>query len=293
MKILLIILFFSLCCKTNAQELGIINDPDGYTHIREGKGTSFNVIGRITEGQQFKYFPDETNWWKIETIVSFGEPVTGYVHKSRIQPYVLESSTNCKCQLFNKETDQKPDLIAQVGQATLTFCGYVLQRYSQNSIQITEFSITNCNTKQMMKFYGAVTTCNVTYQNGALEIVELHWFPVGEHFRWVQIPFSMTKIYSNAGNPEFSERKIIFDLSHISTSDVKKFEQELPNYKGKGYFEEIDTFIGQLAVCAMKGSDLSENILNGIDHYLNFVLDGATREFYNDARSILNEYKKR
>lgn len=104
MKYLKLLIFLFAFNQLSAQKIGIINDPDGYTNIRRSNGASFEVVGKIEEAEQFRYFPDtEPNWWDIETIPYYRTPLNGFVHKSRIQPYNAES-TNCNCpQLYNSE----------------------------------------------------------------------------------------------------------------------------------------------------------------------------------------------
>ncbi|MDR1199838.1 MAG: SH3 domain-containing protein [Prevotellaceae bacterium] len=61
----------------------IIEDPDGYVNVREGKGTSYNITGTIPSGKQIKLLisPEESNWWRVKY-----QDIVGYVHKSRIKP---------------------------------------------------------------------------------------------------------------------------------------------------------------------------------------------------------------
>jgi len=64
-----------------SQELGYINDPDGYTNLRLGQSSKSDITGIILSGQEFKYYPDENNsWWKVEFKFR-----TGYIHESRIK----------------------------------------------------------------------------------------------------------------------------------------------------------------------------------------------------------------
>ncbi len=61
---------------------GVINDPDGYTNIRSGQGTEFEVIGKLFEDEIFLYSPvDSSNWWVVYKYWN----LYGFVHKSRIK----------------------------------------------------------------------------------------------------------------------------------------------------------------------------------------------------------------
>ncbi|MDR1348130.1 MAG: SH3 domain-containing protein [Prevotellaceae bacterium] len=60
----------------------VIEDPDGYVNVREGKGTSYSVTGTIPSGKQIKLLisPEESDWWRVKY-----QDIVGYVHKSRIK----------------------------------------------------------------------------------------------------------------------------------------------------------------------------------------------------------------
>ncbi len=76
------LIFFGLL-SVSSQELGYINDSDGYTNLREDQSAESNIIGVITNGQEFQYFPDKTSsWWKVQFYHR-----TGYMHKSRIKSF--------------------------------------------------------------------------------------------------------------------------------------------------------------------------------------------------------------
>ena len=60
----------------------VINDPDGYTNIRSGEGTNYNIIGAVYEGEVFYAIRNNSNdWWRIKT----KNGIIGYMHKSRIR----------------------------------------------------------------------------------------------------------------------------------------------------------------------------------------------------------------
>lgn len=57
-----------------------INDPDGYTNLREQKDTTSMILQKIPSGSIITVLHDTGDWWDIET----EEGKRGYVHKSRI-----------------------------------------------------------------------------------------------------------------------------------------------------------------------------------------------------------------
>jgi uncharacterized protein YgiM (DUF1202 family) len=60
----------------------IIEDPDGYVNVREGKGTSYSVTGTIPSGKHVKLLisSESSDWWRVKY-----QDIVGYVHKSRIK----------------------------------------------------------------------------------------------------------------------------------------------------------------------------------------------------------------
>jgi len=63
----------------NDGEVFTINDPDGYTNVREEKKSTSKILFKINEGEEFKVISKKGDWWEIE----FNDK-TGFVHKSRI-----------------------------------------------------------------------------------------------------------------------------------------------------------------------------------------------------------------
>lgn len=59
---------------------GVINDPDGYTNVREEKSSKSEIGFKIYEGEKFEIIDDsDDNWWMIEYN---GEQ--GYIYRDRI-----------------------------------------------------------------------------------------------------------------------------------------------------------------------------------------------------------------
>ena len=64
----------------------VINDPDGFTFIREGPSTTFKVKAKIEKDKIFFYTPIlSRDWYRV--YLRDGGQCIGYVHCSRILPY--------------------------------------------------------------------------------------------------------------------------------------------------------------------------------------------------------------
>jgi hypothetical protein len=65
---------------TNGDKIkyGNINDPDGYTNVREGKSSKSEILFQIYEDEKFIIQNNEGDWWLIEFNGN-----QGYIHNSR------------------------------------------------------------------------------------------------------------------------------------------------------------------------------------------------------------------
>lgn len=59
-----------------------INDPDGFTNVRDARSTSAQVVARVVRGESFVTYAQSGDWWEVRTAGG----VVGYMHASRIKP---------------------------------------------------------------------------------------------------------------------------------------------------------------------------------------------------------------
>lgn len=62
------------------EDIGTIDDPDGYTNVREQNNINSKIILTVKENEEFKIIDKTGDWWKILT----KDGTVGYMHKSRI-----------------------------------------------------------------------------------------------------------------------------------------------------------------------------------------------------------------
>ncbi|TRZ45119.1 hypothetical protein [Robertkochia solimangrovi] len=97
MKRALTVMFFLLTFQLVIGQVAIINDPDGWTNVREAPDGKSEVIHRIYENEVFWYDPElseiQQDWIPIyipKNKFSFGNSmsnvINGFIHKSRILP---------------------------------------------------------------------------------------------------------------------------------------------------------------------------------------------------------------
>ena len=82
---LFLVLFFFVPVVTFGQlyqtmKVGVINDPDGYTFVRNGPSLEAQVIDTVLINELFLYHPSDSLQW-LKVSVGFRN---GYMHKSRI-----------------------------------------------------------------------------------------------------------------------------------------------------------------------------------------------------------------
>jgi len=58
-----------------------INDPDGYSNLREEKSSSSEVLQKIKSGEHIEVIDNSDDWFLVKT----KEGKTGYIHKSRVK----------------------------------------------------------------------------------------------------------------------------------------------------------------------------------------------------------------
>lgn len=60
----------------------LIDDPDGYTNVRAGRGTNHEVVTTVVDGEVFYVIPQVAgqDWWPVRT----SDGHTGFMHNSRI-----------------------------------------------------------------------------------------------------------------------------------------------------------------------------------------------------------------
>ncbi len=82
--ILTILTFFFSITLFAENKLAIINDPDGFTYVRNGQGMNFKVVDTLFKDDFFYFqFVDNSEWAKVTAWK--GRQVEGFIHKSRIQ----------------------------------------------------------------------------------------------------------------------------------------------------------------------------------------------------------------
>ena len=59
----------------------VINDPDGFTNVRDTPSTSGAIVARINDGERFSTRVQQRPWWRVR----LDNGTEGWVHRSRIR----------------------------------------------------------------------------------------------------------------------------------------------------------------------------------------------------------------
>ena len=83
MKVITLIFGFLISLNMFGNEqLGRINDPDGYTNVRENPTTKSKILFKITDSEYFYYqSSDIKDWCKVTNM----NGNSGFMHQSRIE----------------------------------------------------------------------------------------------------------------------------------------------------------------------------------------------------------------
>ena len=85
-KLLLLFVAFMVMLPCAAQSrFGLIKDEDGYTNIRKGPGTNYEIVDQVPDGSFISFAPGKGNWYKVYTSYTDGEQeMLGYIHSSKV-----------------------------------------------------------------------------------------------------------------------------------------------------------------------------------------------------------------
>lgn len=59
----------------------VIDDPDGFTNIRAGRGTSHAIVGKVLEGETFLTYRQPGAWWRVRK----ADGTTGFMYRKYIR----------------------------------------------------------------------------------------------------------------------------------------------------------------------------------------------------------------
>jgi len=225
--VIFILLVFSPLIATAENELCIINDPDGFTNVRSGKGTNFSVVA-ILEKDDFFYadIKDGQDWIKIVALKWIdGIQVEGYIHKSRIQPV---KTLNLKRQEkiikdILAEQQRCAEAFTNEGQSVWVLSNHSEIKYSPVLEIFPQYFCKTKDTTLLQLFYSVMWA-----DSGSAN--EVPSFTIGECFICdPQSVIYQIELLSNKEQQEFILDKIEWGLYNSDNRDKETFEKQLHN----------------------------------------------------------------
>ncbi len=283
-----LLVIYSLPVSAQTQ-VGVINDPDGYTNIRKGKGTNYPIVGSIERGERFEFYKSDSNWW----MVKLGDSIQGFMYSDRIKP--LEE-VKCACyesHLLGSPSEMSPSFTAKLANGNkVSICGYLQSKLSSRTIEISEFAAFDCATEQILAEYGAVQYCRVENKNNELIITELINLPVGKDWQFNMVPYAERTITSKDLQIIVSDVKPVLEVPKLDDEKIEEFLQSVRDQQGGGKLENWERDIMKLLISALHGNQEAADILLNLESHIDFKTDGAQAETYGDALAAYRWMKK-
>jgi len=83
---LLLAVVIGVPCLAQQMRMGLVKDEDGYTNIRKGPGTKYEIVDQVPDGMFINFAKGTNGWYKVYTTYTSGEPqdFLGYMSANKI-----------------------------------------------------------------------------------------------------------------------------------------------------------------------------------------------------------------
>lgn len=197
----------------------------------------------------------------------------------------------CKCSKTPYvATDAEPIRIFHFtnGRAIGLF-GYEEKKLIKGKTLYSEFILTKCGAKNIIKFWEAVLTCDVTFANDTIYVKVLYDFPVGNDMKPKYLPWTIERVYFSNGEavrdliinpaiPKYTPAQVALMLNQY---------QHTPNANADATVDLAE----KLLMSAMSGSKKAKYLL--VNFQKKFTsLDGIYAEEYDTIMGMLGLWEK-
>jgi len=94
-----------------------VEDPDGYSNVRSGPGTSAAIIGRVNVGQRFATYQQAGTWWQVR----LGDGTEGFIARRLIRLPGEEIAAAGPDQELSPDSEDAGTTAPAIDPSTLTF----------------------------------------------------------------------------------------------------------------------------------------------------------------------------
>jgi len=274
---IIILIGFSFTLSAQSH-LGVINDPDGYTNIREGRSIDAEIIGKMKEGEIFEFTESSNDWYKIKT--NYG--IEGFMHKSRIK----EIKFDCGCNGYGSK-NAEPIARYCYNQMCFSICGY-FKSYKNGFIHGSELLIQDClNEKRLNK--PSINPQKIQFSKGKITLYELKNLPVNKIWKHELTPITKSTFFFVSDNFEKQINIGVYNYPKFSKaqSDLE-YKKIIDNRKNIHLYE----IINRLLVLSLNEHENSQELFLNLKDNSEYVLDGEYSEHYINALIIYEMNKE-
>jgi hypothetical protein len=202
--------------------------------------------------------------------------------------YCQIKSPNCNCPQSKYGNDTKADTVFHLSNGkSIALCGSRDNdiEKEKGKVYFSEFVLVACGEKQVIKFWGAVETCQLRVMKDTLIVETLCNLPTGKNMAFKWTVWTIEHIYFKNGkviNDFKVNRKIPkYNQQEIQTA-LRQYEQA-----NKEITDANMEISDKLFMAAISGNQKARAYLIAFKHHFNNVLDGSYAEWYDDARRRL------
>ncbi len=272
MLLTIITIIVSALIVNGQDKKGSIVDPDGYTNIRASADIKSEVVGKIMEGEVFKYKEDKSPWYPIQSYSG----VNGFIHRSRIREFNIDRDfcfSSYYTELFLFRKNHKIFSVCGISAPEIkefkVYSGLVVYD-GLKEIKLLEF-----REDQYQSF---------EFIDGDIIVKEYATISTKEDFSPSFTPFAISKI-SFAGDRTVVQKSAPFyNYPRLTVTEVKTVIEEIKTkeIQERDYYYILDTAL----VLALNDKTIGADFLLNITDYINIIIDGEYAEKYMDVLMI-------
>jgi WD40 repeat protein len=198
-------------------------------------------------------------------------------------------SPDCKC-AASIYAARKADTVFQLpGNVSIASCGSEEKNIIKGKVLFSEFVLSVCGSDKIIKFWDAVTICNVKTLKGALLVETLVNLPVGSNMKYKETVWTTERIY-------FSKGKLVRDSvinPHLPKYTASQVNYVLSRYKHTPNANNDVTIelADKLFISIVSGSPKAKEYL--VNFRKKFTtLDGVYQEDYDSLMRMLQLWER-
>jgi hypothetical protein len=199
-------------------------------------------------------------------------------------------SPTCKC-ASSIYTGTKADTVFHLTKNNyIALCGYRDLGAIKGRILYSEFVLSACGSKKIIKFWDAVTLCDLTVLKDTLFVNTIVDLPVGKGMAYEKVYWLIERIYFKKGRiiRDSIVNKAIPKYTPTQIASVLKLYNKTPDQNS----EKTALLMDRLLVAAVSGSKQAKYYLTNF-HGKFTQLSGVIFEQYDTDFKMLKEWKKR